>query len=228
MKVAWNWVLSLGESGWWSANRHLLKIIVNKRPSRERWGKLFIYFLNAFWPKRKFCKIKNWVMVNHLYLFVELFIISTNMTVTLNDKKKKNPCFLWGFGVLCQWSLYPQTDLESENRPESLLRGWLTCITNLSQVCHHAQRYSHSDYRLWDPLLRGRKFTFYLNTFTTALEAGLNKHPHFTGERLGHLGKVTQPGSSWDWNSVFCPPAPVPFWQCSYLSRDTDCFVLTS
>ena len=111
--------------------------------------------------------------------------------------------------MLCQWSLYPQTDLESENGPESLLRRWLTCIKNLPQVCHNAQGYSHSDYYLWDPLLRGRKFTFYLNTFTTTLEIGLRKHPHFTGEeteseRLSSLVKVTQPAGSWDWNSVFC------------------------
>lgn len=32
---------------------------------------------------------KFWVMVNHLYLFVELIIISTNKLVTLSDKKKK-------------------------------------------------------------------------------------------------------------------------------------------
>lgn len=143
-------------------------------------------------------------------------------------KKKKNPCFLWGFGVLCQWSLYPQTDLESENGPESLLRGWLTYITNLSQVCHHTQRYSHSDYRLWDPLLRGRKFTFYLNTFTTALEAGLNKHPHFTGERLSHLGKVIQPGSIG--TEIQCSaPSTCPLLTVFIpLKRYRLCFVLTS
>ena len=118
--------------------------------------------------------------------------------MTLNDQKKKKIHVSFE-GLVCFASdLYPQTDLESENGPESLLRRWLTCITNLFQVCHHAQGYSHSDYRLWDPLLRGRKFTFYLNTFTTALEVGLSKHLHFTGERLSNLVKVTRPGGSWD------------------------------
>ena len=103
--------------------------------------------------------------------------------MTLNDQKKKKIHVSFE-GLVCFASdLYPQTDLESENGPESLLRRWLTCITNLFQVCHHAQGYSHSDYRLWDPLLRGRKFTFYLNTFTTALEVGLSKHLHFRGSR---------------------------------------------
>ena len=32
-------------------------------------------------------------MVNHLYLFVELIIISTNKLVTLNDQKKKKSMF---------------------------------------------------------------------------------------------------------------------------------------
>ena len=150
-------------------------------------------------------------MVNHLYLFVELIIISTNKLVTLNDQKKKKIHVSFEDLVCFASDLYPQTDLESENGPESLLRRWLTCITNLSQVCHHAQGCSHSDYRLWDPLLRGRKFTFYLNTFTTALEVGLSKHLHFTGERLSNLVTGTRPGSSWDWNSVFCPQHLCPF-----------------
>ena len=38
-------------------------------------------------------------MVNHLYLFVELIIISTNKLVTLNDQKKKKksmfPLRIW-------------------------------------------------------------------------------------------------------------------------------------
>ena len=77
-------------------------------------------------------------MVNHLYLFVELIIISTNKLVTLNDQKKK--IHVSFEGLVCFASdLYPQTDLETENGPESLLRRWLTCITNLFQVCHHVR-----------------------------------------------------------------------------------------
>ena len=76
----------------------------------------------------------------------------------MTKKKKIHVSFE---GLVCFASdLYPQTDLESENGPESLLRRWLT--------------------------------------FTTALEVGLSKHLHFTGERLSNLVKVTRPGGSWD------------------------------
>ena len=52
---------------------------------------------------------KFWVMVNHLYLFVELIIISTNKLVTLSDKKKKKSMFL-----LRVWCALPVISLPSD------------------------------------------------------------------------------------------------------------------